>query len=108
LFLANKSYANGWNALADLTDADPDQVPLLWTKNLVMTTISDGIPQGKPSGRLAAKDAQGNQAPYANKGVIVVYKGGGAFKYKPDQLDSNFCTAISSAAAATNKVLVAK
>lgn len=107
-FLQNKSYANGWNALADLTDSDPDQVPLLWTKNLVMVTIADGIPANKPSGRLQPKDAQGNPAPYYNKGVITVYKGGAALKYKPDQLDSNFCAAISSAAAATNKVLVAK
>jgi len=106
-FMATKGVANGWNALADLTDSDPDQIPFLWTKNLKMITINDGLPAGKPSSKLAAKDAQGNPAPYADKGVITVYKGGAAIKYKPDQLDSNFCTAIGTSQA-TNKVLLAK
>jgi len=106
-FMATKGVANGWNALGDLTDPDPDQIPFLWTKNLKLVTINDGLPASKPSTKLGFKDAAGNPAPYGDKGVITVYKGGAAFKYKPDQLESNFCVSIA-ASAATNKVLLAK
>lgn len=98
---------NAWNMCSDLSDQDPDQVPLLWTKNLKLTTLADGVPANLKTTMLVPVDAQQNTTPYGNKGVITIYKGGGAFKYKPDVLVSNFCSVLSSAQA-TNKILFAK
>jgi prepilin-type N-terminal cleavage/methylation domain-containing protein len=95
---------NAWNMSADLGDQDPDQTPLLWSKNLV---ISGNLKSAQPSINLIPlllpRDAQGNATPFGNKGVITVYKGGSAIKYKPDVLTSNF-----NMVGATNTILFAK
>jgi len=95
---------NAWNLAADLGDQDPDGAPFLWTKNLVLASSLKGYPNGfNLIPLLLSVDAQNNTTPYGNKGVITVYKGGSAVKYKPDVLSSNF-----NAVSATNNILLAK
>jgi prepilin-type N-terminal cleavage/methylation domain-containing protein len=95
---------NAWNIAADLGDQNPDAVPFLWTKNLVMkANLTESQPNNDLISLLKPVDGQNNTTPYGNKGVITVYKGGSAVKYKPDVLTSNFNTA-----GGTNTILFAK
>ena len=108
-FWGLKGVPNGWNVTADLADTDPDQAPLLWTKNLSMKLLSEGVPTATPGDKAmftSDKNGKGNPAPYGTKGVCVVYKGGAALTYKQDQVNSNFCMCWS-AAQATNFILQA-
>jgi len=98
-----KGDCNAWNMAADLGDQDPDQTPLLWTKNLV---IAANLKAAQPNNNLVALlktlDAKNNTTPYGTKGVITIYKGGAAVKFKPDVLTSNF-----NMVGATNTILFA-
>lgn len=95
---------NAWNIAADLGDQDPDAAPFLWTKNLVLDTSLKQYGVGiNLIPLLLPVDKQNNTTPYGNKGVITVYKGGSAVKYKPDVLSSNF-----NSVSCTNTILFAK
>ena len=91
---------NAWNVTAGLSDQAPDMVPFLFTKNLDISTLSEGK-QGADFSSLL-KDTVGGYPAFGNKGVCVVFKGGSSQIIKPDMLSTNF-----NSSNATNTVLKA-
>ncbi len=70
-FTANN---NAWCVAADFNESTADGAPFLFSKNLNITTLSED-----PASKLTG-------VPFGNKGVVVVSKGGQAFKLSGNQL----------------------
>ena len=81
---------NAWVVVADLTDNASDAVPLLFTKNLNLTSLSSAQMGVDLTAKVLNTDVNSQPAPYGSKGVCVVYKGGGTMVIKPSLLVSNF------------------
>jgi len=87
-----KAENNAWCVVADVGDQDPDQTPLLFTRNLRINSLAEA----QPNRRVELSD----DPPFGRRGVVVVYKGGAAILFRPEQLTSNF-----NLVGATNRVL---
>ena len=85
-----KAENNAWCVVADVKDSDPDQMPVLFTRNLKI----DSLAEFKGAEQLS------DDPPFGRKCVLVIFKGGEAMALKPDVLASNFNTCH-----ATNRVL---
>ncbi len=72
---------NAWCFVADLNEADPDQVPFLFTRNLRVSNLAE------LQGRVG--DQMSDAPPFGRKGVAIVFKNGYAQILKPDMLWSN-------------------
>jgi hypothetical protein len=81
---------NAWCVVADVKDSDPDQMPVLFTRNLKI----DSLAEFKGTGQLS------DDPPFGRKCVLVIFNGGEAMVLKPDVLASNF-----NIGHATNRVL---
>ncbi len=82
--------ANAWCIVADINDSDSDQAPLLFTRNLKISSLAEF----KGSEQLT------DDPPFGRQGVVVIFKGGAATIMKPEMLASNF-----NSCHATNRVL---
>ncbi len=103
-FMGFAGKANAWVVTADIADQQADQTPFLFTKNLkISTSLREALPSVNVASLLQGVDGKGNPAPFGDKGVCVVAKGGAANIWKTDNVTSNF-----NIVAATNYVLTAK
>ncbi|MCX7007104.1 MAG: prepilin-type N-terminal cleavage/methylation domain-containing protein [Kiritimatiellaeota bacterium] len=103
-FMATAGKANAWNVTADIQDQAADQTPFLFTKNLkISTSLKEALPSVNVGALLQSTDSKGNPAPFGDKGVCVISKGGAGNIMKPDNVTSNF-----NIVSATNIVLIAK
>jgi len=103
-FISTSGKANAWNVTADIQDQLADQTPFLFTKNLkISTSLKEALPSVNVANLLQNTDSKGNPAPFGDKGVCVIAKGGSGNIMKPDNITSNF-----NIVAATNLVLIAK
>ena len=103
-FMSLSGKANAWNVTADIQDQLADQTPFLFTKNLkISTSLKEALPSVNVGALMQNTDSKGNPAPFGDKGVVVVAKGGSGNIYKSDNVTSNF-----NIVGATNNVLIAK
>ena len=72
---------NAWCFVADLNDDAPDQIPVLFTRNLCVSNLAEL--QGRVGDQLS------DDPPFGRKRVAMVFKGGYAQILKPDMLWSN-------------------
>lgn len=80
---------NAWAITADLNGSERNVTPVLFSRNLKITSLADGM-----SGALT------DEEPFGRRGVVVVNLGGAAFVAKPDELD-----AVVNPSHAGNRVL---
>ncbi|MFH0907420.1 MAG: prepilin-type N-terminal cleavage/methylation domain-containing protein [bacterium] len=73
---------NAWCATLDINDSVPDGTPVFFTRNLDIATL--GAETANLQSKLA--DSANTQAPFGNKGVVVVGKGGNAYYLLGDQV----------------------
>jgi len=98
---------HGWRMVADVTESYPETAPVLWTKNLSLSTIGEQItprPNGIPNN---LEDIN----PFGQKGLVVVAKGASAQKLIKDDLKivaftNIFIRATLDGTVLTNRVLV--
>lgn len=103
-FIGFAGKANAWCVTADIADQQADQTPFLFTKNLkISSSLKEALPNVNVANLMQSVDSKGNPAPFGDKGVCVIAKGGSGNIYKPDNVTSNF-----NIVAATNNVLTAK
>jgi prepilin-type N-terminal cleavage/methylation domain-containing protein len=103
-FIGMTGKGNAWIVTADIADQQADQTPFLFTKNLrISANLREALPSVNIASLLQPRDTRGNPAPFGDKGVCSVSKGGAANIWKPDNIASNF-----NIVAATNIVLLAK
>lgn len=76
-----KADNNAWCISANLNDATIDMTPLLFTKNLDVTTLSAGQDY---SASLT------ENAPFGRKGLPTILKGGSGMIFKPEVMNANF------------------
>lgn len=92
---------HAWRVVADVTESYPETAPVLWTKNLSLSTIGEPITP-RPNG-LPQKLEDMN--PYATKGLVVIAKGASAVKLVKDDLKIMAFTNIFSRATLDGTVL---
>lgn len=74
---------NAWNLVTDLTDGTSDGTPFLFTKNLESFPASGNT--------VFQSNIDTKSVPFGDQGVVVVHKGGAAYKLKDtDMTGSNF------------------
>lgn len=81
---------NAWCVVADLKVTDPDDIPLLFTRNLHISSLAE----------FKGGEQVRDEPPFGRKAVVIVFKGGATLIFKPDSLASNF-----NCSGATNRVL---
>jgi prepilin-type N-terminal cleavage/methylation domain-containing protein len=74
---------NAWCVVGDLSDSTADSTPFIFTRNLA------GIADGKDLTTLTSISLT-NDAPYGDKGLVLVNKGGAGFVLKDKQLSAKF------------------
>ena len=98
---------HAWRMVADVTESYPETAPVLWTKNLSMTTIGEVITPRQNGQPQKLEDIQ----PYAQKGLVIIAKGTSAQKLIKDDLKivaftNIFVRAMTDGTVLTNRVLV--
>jgi len=76
---------NAWCVVADLTESDRSMVPVMFTRNLELSTLSDPI-----------EGALTENPPFAQRGVVVVTKDGRAVIHKEAGLAEYFNPSMAS------------
>lgn len=97
---------HAWRMVADVTESYPETAPVLWTKNLSLSTVGENItprPNGLPQ---KLEDIQ----PFATKGLVIIAKGASAQKLVKDDLKilaftNIFTRATLDGSILTNRVL---
>lgn len=72
---------NAWCISANLSDSTIDTAPLLFTRNLNVSSLAGGTDF---AGSLT------DEAPFGRKGVPTILKGGSGLMFKSDNLNANF------------------
>ncbi len=74
---------HAWRMVADVSESYPETAPILWTKNLSMSTIGEPMTP-RPGTGLADKIE--DMKPYGTKGFVVIYKGAAGMKLTGNDL----------------------
>lgn len=77
---------NAWCITADLSDSSLDTTPLIFTRNLNLSTIVNSDYGAQMT----------ENAPFGTKGVPTVLKGGSGLIFKKDNINGNFYTGSSN------------
>lgn len=77
---------NAWCITADITDSSLDTTPLIFTRNLNISTLVNSD--------YAAVLTE--NPPFGRKGLPAVLKGGSGLVFKPDNINANFYTGTSN------------
>ena len=98
---------HAWRMVADVTESFPETAPVLWTKNLSLTTLGEQITPRPNQIPQKLEDMQ----PYAQKGLVIVAKGASAQKLIKDDLKifaftNIFVRASVDGTVLTNRVLI--
>ncbi|MBM4156203.1 MAG: type II secretion system protein [Lentisphaerae bacterium] len=98
---------HAWRMVSDVTESFPETAPVLWTKNLSLTTLGEQITPRPNQLPQKLEDMQ----PYAQKGLVIIAKGASAQKLIKDDLKifaftNIFVRASVDGTALTNRVLV--
>lgn len=82
-----KADNNAWCISANLSDSTIDMTPLLFTKNLDVSSLTAGSDY---SGSLT------ENPPFGRKGLPTILKGGSGLIFKPEVLNANFYTGATN------------
>ncbi len=77
---------NGWAVVTDISDASPDGVPFVFTRNLAIETLNAYTDDA------SLEDALADAEPFRKRGMVVTFKGGSAIDLRGEGLRhySNF------------------
>ncbi|MBU1909466.1 MAG: hypothetical protein KJ726_05405, partial [Verrucomicrobia bacterium] len=71
-----KAVNNAWCMTADLSEGTLDTLPMIFTRNLTINTLADAL-------------ALSDEAPFGQRGMVMVTKGGSGYVLDADSLTTD-------------------
>jgi prepilin-type N-terminal cleavage/methylation domain-containing protein len=94
---AFSSTNNAWCVSTGVSESTTDGTPLFFTRNMVIDYLSEAKPDASPA---ADTKLSLNQAPFFDKAMVVVYKGGAGLALRKKDVSENF-----NKLSATNRII---